>query len=770
MRLRKQLFLVSLITLCLPWVGCQYIQELESSLQKGQADALEASALAIAARIGSDSSTRQALENNFSDTPSEAVYTHRFKAAPILDGYSEEWGAQGITPQPLPQYAGFSSNTSLTARLKVAEYANDLYVFLDVPDNAIRYHNPRSSSALADNVRLNLVSNTMRKRQYRLFASAPGELSNVLLSDSANTSNMSTRQTAASIPKEEHLIQGRWVESQHGYWLELKFPRHWADKGIGIYVYDAQQGVRQAMIRWSNIQADSTNTAGTLIRTSSILENSLKVFRREGLKLSLASREGALIASTGDLSSHADSDAQLPWIFNSLYKLSTKAITHPDYIDTTSEGFYKSKDIVSTLKGITSRAGFQENSRVISRVSVPVYGPVYSSAHNSTTKRQPTAKASSLHASKQTQQTHQQAQQQTPQVPLQANPLVLDDSAAYGAVYGAVIVEQNAENLSSFTSSAFSKLMLYSFAVSFMAALLLVLYASWLSLRIRKLNRAASNAISDSGKINNDFCVSRHPDEIGELSRSFAKLLARLHEYTGYLRTLSSKLSHELRTPLAIVSSSLDNLEHEHMSEQGKVYAARAKDGAARLSSILNAMGAASRVEQAIDSAEVEEIPFDEVLNHLKDAYSDVYTQAQFALNIKAHPAGFTILAAGDLIVQMLDKLVDNAAEFAPLGGHIELGLTRNDSELIVSVYNQGPPLPETMHKQLFDSMVSIRESGATQPSGQPPGQPPLQHLGLGLYIVRLIVDFHRGHVSARNHSNGEGVCFEIRLPLTNSQ
>ena len=58
-------------------------------------------------------------------------------------------------------------------------------------------------------------------------------------------------------------------------------------------------------------------------------------------------------------------------------------------------------------------------------------------------------------------------------------------------------------------------------------------------------------------------------DELGDLARSFKNLLGRLREHTEYLRTLASKLSHELRTPLAVVTTSLDNLEHEKVTRRG---------------------------------------------------------------------------------------------------------------------------------------------------------------------------------------------------------
>ena len=102
----------------------------------------------------------------------------------------------------------------------------------------------------------------------------------------------------------------------------------------------------------------------------------------------------------------------------------------------------------------------------------------------------------------------------------------------------------------------------------------------------------------------------------------------------------------------------------------------------------------------------------------------------------------------------MLDKLIDNAVSFSQPGSTISVALNHTDRDIIIRVSNTGPLLPESMRNELFGSLVSIRDK-----SGES------QHLGLGLYIVQLIVDFHRGRVKAEDLADNSGVCFEIDLP-----
>jgi signal transduction histidine kinase len=84
------------------------------------------------------------------------------------------------------------------------------------------------------------------------------------------------------------------------------------------------------------------------------------------------------------------------------------------------------------------------------------------------------------------------------------------------------------------------------------------------------------------------------------------------------------------------------------------------------------------------------------------------------------------------------------------------VALAREGRAAVLSVENEGQPLPEQMRSRLFESMVSIR----------PPGSQDGPHLGLGLYLVRLIAAFHGGEAVARDRDGGDGVAVVVRIPL----
>ncbi|HET9485487.1 MAG TPA: ATP-binding protein, partial [Xanthomonadales bacterium] len=173
-----------------------------------------------------------------------------------------------------------------------------------------------------------------------------------------------------------------------------------------------------------------------------------------------------------------------------------------------------------------------------------------------------------------------------------------------------------------------------------------------------------------------------------------------------------------------------------------------------RLIGILRAMSEASRVERAIASAEAEDFDLAELVRGSAGAYRDLIAPRRLELDAPSSRLAFH--GAPDLIAQALDKLIDNARSFTPADGWIRLALVRADDSVELAVANQGPPLPERMGERLFDSLVSVRD-----PRAQPDASP---HLGLGLFIVRLVAELHGGEAVAANLPDGSGVEFRLRL------
>ena len=316
---------------------------------------------------------------------------------------------------------------------------------------------------------------------------------------------------------------------------------------------------------------------------------------------------------------------------------------------------------------------------------------------------------------------------------------------------GALVLEQSSQALPLLTNRALLGLMLASVAVLLIAGAVLFAFATWLSVRIGRLRDAAEQAQHHESLALERLPLVDDRDELGDLARSLSRLLEYIGTYTEYLRKLASNLSHELNTPLAIVRSSLENLEHAGLPPDALPYLTRARDGAARIGAIVRAMSEASRMERAMASADGEDMDLAQVVRGCAEAYRSLAGTRDLQCVIPNQPV--PLYGAPELIAQALDKLFDNALSFTAADGWIRIALEQHDDEARIVVSNKGPHLPESMQGQLFDSLISVRGAGAKV------GTP---HLGLGLYVVRLVAELHQGRVSA--HNDEEGVSFEMDL------
>lgn len=321
-------------------------------------------------------------------------------------------------------------------------------------------------------------------------------------------------------------------------------------------------------------------------------------------------------------------------------------------------------------------------------------------------------------------------------------------------VIGAVVVEETTNPVLSLRSAALERLLLLTLAAFAAVAGALIVFATRLSMRIRRLRDEAESALDARGRVARLAAGSTAGDELGDLSRSFSTMLERLAQHHAYLESLAGRLSHELRTPIAVVRSSLENLKLASDPEESRRYLERAEEGIARLNVILQRMTEATRLEQSLRTDERERYDLAEVVRGSVEGYRLAWPGRSFTLDAPVRPVA--VLGSPDLAAQMLDKLIDNAVGFSPPDAPVAVSLETSSAQALLSVSNAGPTLPAELKGRLFDAMVSSRPGTS---SGTP-------HLGLGLYVTRLIAEFHGGAVEAADLPDGSGACFRVRLPL----
>lgn len=675
MTLKRQLLLVSLLILVLPWAGCEFMRETESALRTTQQQMLSSTARAIA------DSLSQYVEafppvRSADFRIGEQLYAHPLDGAPVVDGYLEDW--------PLPP----ETQRTLTGRDGPIRYvlgtdSQALYLYARVADREVTYSDRAalvadSGPPYADRVRLVSENPPYLEETLTFAAEAPGPLVTYV---------ESSRGFAP-----EPTVRAWWQDVPGGYSVEARIPLNLLGTHIGLLVDDTDEPDDRPV----TAATFSARSPGPLAAPSAELEAIAADLAQPGIRLIVTDSAGWRLASVGDLApaEPAGLRGASRWL-----RIAYRALVEPgeeaEFAEPSPDGRETQPYVQSALRGSREAAWFRgdESGRAIVAVAAPV--------------------------------------------------------ETGGRTIGTVLVQQGTDAILSLTNEGLVRLMNVTLFAMAIVATVLLGYATWLSRRIRRLSVAAESAL-ETDTLSGRLPSADAGDEIGDLSRSFSSVLSRLGEYNEYLRTLASKLSHELRTPLAIVTSSLENLEHEPLGEAARGYTERARDGSERLRRILSAMSEASRVEELMKSVDSEVFDLARVVEPAVGAYADVYPARRFAF---ARDDG-TLRVAGspELLVQMLDKLVDNAVGFSGEGDTITIKLGAGRPDARIDVDNPGPPLPERMRRRLFDSMVSVR------------GGDDDKHLGLGLYIARLIAEGHGGRIDADNIDGG--VRFSVWLPL----
>ncbi|WP_428609801.1 proteobacterial dedicated sortase system histidine kinase [Sedimenticola sp.] len=503
----------------------------------------------------------------------------------------------------------------------------------------------------------------------------------------------------------EDRIQGEWQTSESGYTLELRIPRYLLGDHIAITVSDLDDAARPLSARLVSTTGDGPPTQlGRIVRPDPAIGRLIGGMQHENARIWVVNNQRLVLARRGRLQPpEAAIETEIPVPASPLQPLLRLILDQP------SEHFQDDLSRSARLQGreIDAALAGQPQSR---------------------RRSTPDGRAMILSA---------------------AWPIQSADGVA-----GAVLVEQTTNRILSLQNQALEQITGITLVLFLFVALAILGFASLLTGRIRRLSRRIETAVTPDGRIQGALPADRSADEIGDLSRHFSSVLNRLAEYNRYLEAMASRLAHEFRTPLSIVKSSLENLQSDTVETDRQRYILRAQQGIERLGLILHRMREATRLEQQLIQTEREPFDLCVLLDQAVEGYRSAFPQVAFELERCTGPQ--TINGAPDLISQALDKLISNAVDFHQPESIIQLRLQKADARHIrLSVRNAGPPLPEGMQQELFASMVSIRGKSGSEP-----------HLGLGLYLVRLICEFHAGHAEAQNLVGESAVEFTLWLPV----
>ena len=332
------------------------------------------------------------------------------------------------------------------------------------------------------------------------------------------------------------------------------------------------------------------------------------------------------------------------------------------------------------------------------------------------------------------------------------HPVWLEDE-----VIGSILIKQSGNKILSLQSNTLRRFTLLFLGVFLFLTLTILVFAFRITYRVSSLQKETEHAATPEGRLKKTFIKSgtRSTDEIGDLSRAISQMLQNLSQYTQYLERLPDTLAHEMHNPLNVVNSSLQNLERNNRELRSNGYMERARNGIFRLQNIVTSLTEAANLKDGLESEINQREYFDlvKLVIGCVDGYQSSHPNFRFICD--SPKRRLKLYGFEDHVAQMLDKLVDNAIAFGNPDGDILIKLQRQNQSVELSVTNWGSILPLDIENRLFDPMVSSSKDARRT------------HLGLGLYIVRIIVEFHGGKVIARNLPSKDGVTVTVMFPLS---
>ncbi|TRX53849.1 proteobacterial dedicated sortase system histidine kinase [Thalassomonas sp. M1454] len=722
LNLTVKLMLVASLLLAIPFVGYYYVDDMEELLRKGQEQNLMGNARGLATALHE----RPNLFNkhaSFLDklTTGKDFFPTEINTAIKLDGKRDDW-QNFITSENSNHYDGQNQikkfaqvefellnpdSVSLSYETHIGRYKEFVYAFFKVTDERVIF---RASNALSvtDNDHLEVATINQDNQLVRYVFSnfKPGWNSAYLMPNSSNK---------LAFPKPENRFQGVMHLTPDGYNLELRIAKDLVGEKFSFHISDVDSSTKP--IKAVNIGTSSSETIeslGTFTVPSKTIENIITASKRTHSTIRVMDQHNRVLFKKGTLE-----NATGEWLNEDISK---KELSRFEQIkNILLEPLYKLY-LVKPAKQFTTEdfANRKQQDYINNALQGTPDSHWWRSKDN---------KAVILSA---------------------AHPIYLDNK-----VKGVVIVEETTHAVRSIRNKAIEGIVITSALIAF-SVIFLFIYSLWTSLKIRRLRNQVEAAVDDKGEISANITPFKSNDEIGDVSRSMHKIIGELGQYNDYLKNMSSRLSHELKTPISVVRSSLEMMENDNLADATKPYMQRAKNGINRLNSMLMAMSEASHLEQALQTSLLEKFDLAALVEGCSLSYQQIYQPQLFSVNIATQP--LYIKGSDEHIAQLFDKLIANAVEFSLDKDAIVICLHSNskNNSATLSVTNKGALLPEGMENNIFDAMVSLRSEEQKQ-------QP---HLGIGLYICRLISEFHNGELEAKNLDDNSGVEFTLTLPM----
>lgn len=302
--------------------------------------------------------------------------------------------------------------------------------------------------------------------------------------------------------------------------------------------------------------------------------------------------------------------------------------------------------------------------------------------------------------------------------------------------------------------NVFLETLLWSVPIGLLAAALAGRWMAGLGLAPLARFAAATRAI-DVTNLQQRLPVRGTGDELDEVATAFNDTLTRLEHAVREMRQFSTALAHELRTPLAALRGEIElSLREPHADERQTRRFESQLEEIDRLKQLIAQLLMLARAE----AGDIALARVDVDLGGLAAALVDQLEPIALAkgLDLQFEPGG-SVCINGDeeWLKRLVLNLVDNAIKFTPKGGRVAVRVSREDGQAVLQVSDTGAGIAPDVLPHIFEPFVRADVSRSHRTEGA----------GLGLSLVKWIVDRHHGRIDVRS-APGAGSTFSVFLPL----
>jgi signal transduction histidine kinase/CheY-like chemotaxis protein len=218
-------------------------------------------------------------------------------------------------------------------------------------------------------------------------------------------------------------------------------------------------------------------------------------------------------------------------------------------------------------------------------------------------------------------------------------------------------------------------------------------------------------------------------------------------------------LAHELRNPLAPIRTGLEILNAGASAEQAAKVREMMQRQLAHLVRMVDDLLDISRVTLGKVTLKKERVDFRAVLNSALETARPLIEaeRHELAVRLPSYPLPLTVDPTR--LAQVIANLLNNSAKYTPASGRIQLSAEAEGATLVIEVSDTGVGIPAEMLPKVFDMFIQVGRSIERSQGG----------LGIGLTLVRRLVEMHGGSVHAESPGVGQGSTFTVRLPLADS-